>query len=84
MKSADLEALRTKATDNVDSTVTVDAAVLLELLSHIDELRTDLRNIDEFHRPQRTRRRGLQPSRMGLEQHRRRVPRDTEAQWRGP
>ena len=48
MKSADLEALRAQAADNATGTVTLDSAVLLALLSHINELRTDLHNIDEF------------------------------------
>jgi hypothetical protein len=48
MKSADLEALRVRASNHATGTVTVDGATLLELLSHIDELRTDLRNIDQF------------------------------------
>ena len=48
MKNADLEALRTRAAENATGTVAVDAAALLALLSHVDELRTDLHNIDEF------------------------------------
>jgi hypothetical protein len=48
MKSNDLEALRVRASNHATGTVTIDGAVLLELLSHIDELRTDLRNIDQF------------------------------------
>lgn len=48
MKSIDLESLRTRAAENATGTVSIDGAVLLELLSHIDELRTDLRNIDDF------------------------------------
>lgn len=48
MKSADLEALRTQAADNAIGTVTIDSATLLALLSHVNELRTDLHNIDQF------------------------------------
>ncbi|MEO3931395.1 hypothetical protein WMO79_01090 [Micrococcaceae bacterium Sec7.4] len=48
MKNADLEALRAQAADSATGAVTVDAAALLALLSHVDELRTDLHNIDEF------------------------------------
>ncbi|GAA4035067.1 hypothetical protein GCM10023063_19280 [Arthrobacter methylotrophus] len=48
MKSADLASLRARAAENATGAVSVDGALLLELLSHIDELRTDLRNIDEF------------------------------------
>lgn len=48
MKNADLEALRAQVAENATGTVTVDAAALLALLSHVDELRTDLHNIDEF------------------------------------
>ncbi|MCB5280309.1 hypothetical protein [Arthrobacter sp. ES1] len=48
MKNADLEVLRAQAADSATGTVTVDAAALLALLSHVDELRTDLHNIDEF------------------------------------
>lgn len=48
MKSTDLEALRLQAEQRPAGTVTIESADLLRLLSHIDELRTDLRNIDEF------------------------------------
>jgi hypothetical protein len=48
MRNADLEALRAQAADNTTGTVTVDASALRELLSHINELRTDLHNIDQF------------------------------------
>lgn len=45
MNITELEALRSQA---AAGTVTVDGAVLRQLLSHIDELRTDLHNIDKF------------------------------------
>ena len=48
MKSTDLEALRVRAANDPAGTITVDSQALLALLSHIDELRTDLHSIDTF------------------------------------
>lgn len=48
MKSVDLEALRAQAADSATGTVTIDSTALLALLSHVNELRTDLHNIDQF------------------------------------
>lgn len=48
LTSTGLDALRDLASSTTTGTVTIDASVMLALLSHINELHLDLHNIDEF------------------------------------